>query len=67
MKEVNGNGHAEGLTRIPQRIHCAATPEGEASDEAEAIQLSHFYQVLAEVAMAVAKRNRGQCTYSHED
>ena len=47
----------EGLTCIPQRIHCGATPEGEPSDETEALQLSHFYQVLAEVALSVAKRN----------
>ena len=57
----------KGLTCIPRSIHCAATPDGEIDDETEGRQLSHFYQVLADVAMAVAKRNRGQCSPSQED
>jgi len=57
----------EGLTCIPQGIHCAATPKGEASDETEALQLSHFYQVLANVALSVAERKRHQLSPPQED
>ena len=57
----------EGLTCIPQSIHCGATPEGEASDETEDLQLSHFYQVLAEVAMSVAKRQADRLPPHKED
>ena len=66
-KTTAGTDNPEGLTGIHRGIHCAATPEGEQDDEAERLQLSHFYQVLAEVAIAVAKRNRGQCSPSKED
>ena len=48
-----------GLTSIPRRIHCAATQEGEcrnAVSETDKIILDHFFDTLAEVAMAVAKR-----------
>ena len=55
-REGRKSGRPEGLTSIHRGIHCAATPEGEATDETEGRQLSHFYQVLAEVALSVAKR-----------
>ena len=57
VEDRDGYGQ-EGLTCIPQRIHCGATPEGEdeTDDEAESLQLSHFYQVLAGLVMSVTKR-----------
>ncbi len=47
----------EGLTRIPLRIHCAATQDGaEEHTETDTIMVNTFIETLAEVAMAVAKR-----------
>ena len=47
----------EGLTPIPPRIHCVATPDGGGyPSEAEEIMVEAFIETLAEVAMAVAKR-----------
>ncbi len=65
-RDTNGTSQPEGLTSIHGGIHCAATPKEEASDETEALQLSHFYKVLAEVAMAVAKRKGHQLSPSQE-
>ena len=49
-----------GLTGIPLRIHCAATTEGgdlnDEYDELEQIQVDHFLQTLAKIAIAVAAR-----------
>ena len=66
-RDTNGTSQPEGLTSIHGGIHCAATPKGEASDETEALQLSHFYQVLAEVAMSVARRQADQISPHKED
>ncbi len=46
----------EGLTCIPQRIHCGATPEGETLSEVDIIAVEQFLDTLADVAMAVASR-----------
>ena len=49
----------DGLTGIPQRIHCTATidaTEGRNS-EADMIIINNFLNTLAEVALAVAIRN----------
>ena len=51
---------ANGLTPIHRRIHCAATTEGgdlnDEYDELEQIQVDHFLQTLAKIAIAVAAR-----------
>ena len=57
----------EGLTCIPQRIHCVATPEGELDGEREGLQLSHFFQVLAQVAMSVTGRNNRRGSSQNEN
>ena len=44
------------LTTIPFRIHCPATTESGGSDELERIQIDHFLQTLADIALAVAAR-----------
>ena len=53
------SGDRKGLTSIHRRIHCAATQKDEcinAVSETDRIILEHFFDTLAEVAMAVAKR-----------
>ena len=46
-----------GLTPIHQPIHCAATNDsGGALDEVGQIQVNHFLQTLARIALAVATR-----------
>ena len=49
------------MTRIPARIHCAATDgnDGEHSDT-DQIMIDHFLKTLAEVALAVASRKVSQ-------
>ena len=66
-RKTEGTGRPEGLTSIHRGIHCAATPEGEDTDETEAIQLSHFFKVLAEVALSVARRKVDQLSPHEED
>ena len=46
------------LTGIPIRIHCAATTDGGGNDELERIQVEHFLNTLARIALAVASRER---------
>ncbi len=50
---------SEGLTCIPQRIHCAATPDAteDGYSEADMIVVKNFLNTLAEVALAVASRS----------
>ena len=50
---------SEGLTCIPQRIHCAATHDTleNGYSEADMIIVKNFLNTLAEVALAVASRN----------
>ncbi len=43
------------LTALPGRIHCAATLAG--ATEVEQLMVTTFIDTLAEVALAVAKRN----------
>ena len=48
---------AEGLTSIHQRIHYTATPDTtDGNDELVQIQIDTFLNVLAEVALAIARR-----------
>jgi hypothetical protein len=51
---------SNGLTGIPQPIHCPATTDGEGGndeyDELERIQVEHFLNTLAQIALAVAAR-----------
>ena len=46
----------KGLTRIHPRIHCAATRDAHENNEIEKIQRKEFIRVLAEIAMAISKR-----------
>ena len=48
--------NTDALTGIHGRIHCAATQQGEALSETDRIQVNHFFDVLAGVVLAVAKR-----------
>ena len=50
------SGGVNGLTPIHERIHCAATQQVEILSETDRLQLSHFFDVLAGVALSVAKR-----------
>ncbi len=54
---------ANGLTPIHRRIHCAATTEGgdfnDEYDELDHIQVEHFLQTLARIALSVAVRQAG--------
>ena len=49
----------EGLTCIPQRIHCADTPDTpeDGNSETDMILVKNFLNTLAEIALAVASRN----------
>jgi hypothetical protein len=48
---------SEGLTRIRAGIHCSATTDtGAELDELEKMQVDHFLNTLAEIALAVASR-----------
>ena len=44
------------LTGIHGRIHCAATQHEETLSETDKLQINHFFDVLADVALSVAKR-----------
>ena len=50
------SGPLHGLTRIHGRIHCAATQHEETLSETDKLQINHFFDVLADVALSVAKR-----------
>ncbi len=54
---------ANGLTPIPEPIHCAATTDSgdlnDEYDELEQIQVDQFLHTLARIAMAVAARQAG--------
>ena len=51
------NGPTNGLTCIPQRIHCATTNEAtEKLTETERAMTEGFFETLAEVAVKVARR-----------
>ena len=50
------SGTPDALTGIHRRIHCAATQRGETLSETDKLQINHFFDVLADVALSVAKR-----------
>jgi len=50
-ERLGGHDAAEGLTGIPRRIQCAATPP-----EVISLQIDHFLDALADVALIVASR-----------
>ena len=54
----------DGLTGIPQRIHCAATQTsgGSSTDELDDIAIEHFLDTLVETAIAIAARDSEQRT-----
>jgi hypothetical protein len=55
------SGRENGLTPIPQRIHCPATTERVGGDdELDQIAVEHFLDTLAQVALAIASRNQGR-------
>ena len=59
VTRINGENNAsEGLTCIPQRIHCATTRDTteEEYSETDMIIVQNFLHTLAEVALAVASR-----------
>ena len=51
------SGPENGLTSIPLRIHCPATTDWVGgNDELEQMQVDHFLDTLAGVALAIASR-----------
>ena len=56
MDNPTGKTSPKGLTRIHPRIHCAATRDARDGKDIEAIQRKEFVRVLAEIAMAISKR-----------
>ena len=66
MGEITPINHhdqaSQGLTCIPRRIHCAATPDAETPDytEAELVMVDNFIKTLAEVAITAATRKRSE-------
>jgi hypothetical protein len=55
------SGGENGLSPIPHRIHCPATTERvEGKYELEQIQVEHFLDTLAEVALVVASRKQAK-------
>ena len=53
-------GGEDGLTCVHGRIHCAAAegpPDG--ANELQQIEIRHFIDTLAEIALAVARRKEG--------
>ncbi len=54
------SGPVDALTCIHGRIHCAAADQpGNDADELQQIEIRHFIDTLAEVALAVARRREG--------
>ena len=52
---------ANGLTPIHRRIHCAARPDPESSEnEQERIDVDNFLSTLARIALAVATREQAK-------
>ena len=49
-------GALDALTSIHRRIHFPATQRGETLSETDRMQLNHFFDVLADVVLSVAKR-----------
>jgi hypothetical protein len=56
-KKKQSTTQPQGLTRIRPGIHCSATTDtGVELDELEQLQVNHFLNTLAEIALAVASR-----------
>ncbi len=56
------SGSSEALTSIHMRIHCATTQSDfneEQLTEMDRLDIDHFLSTLAEVALAVARRQEG--------
>lgn len=51
-ERFRGHDALEGLTGIPARIHSATTPE-----EVQRLQIDHFLDAIADVALSAAARN----------
>ena len=57
IRSAQQNEPTNGLTPIHQRIHCAATPDAETSEnDQERIDVDNFLSTLARIALAVAAR-----------
>ena len=51
------SGDPKVLTRIPTRIHCGTTADHlDGDDELDRIAIDHFLDILAEIALAIARR-----------
>ena len=54
----SSDGDSQGLTCIPRRIHCAATPDTpEEHSELDAIAIDHLIDELASIAISIARRS----------
>jgi hypothetical protein len=60
-KSQQQSGPENGLTSIPEGIHCpASTKRVGGQDEIDEIAVEHFLNTLAEVALAIASRKAAQ-------
>ena len=57
-EDLRGDGVQNALTCIHPCIHYTATHSEESLTESEQLQLRNFFQVLADVALAVANQKR---------
>ncbi len=52
------NGDSQGLTCIPRRIHCAATPDtGEELSELDRMAIDTFIDELADITVSIIRRH----------
>ena len=57
--DMDSDQPQNGLTPIHMRIHCAATPDTvDGGNELDQIDIDHFLDTLAEVAMAIVRRRQ---------
>ena len=59
-RRPNKSDLGNGLTPIHPRIHCAATKDSggdDQNDDLERLQVEHFLNTLAQIALAVAARS----------
>ena len=53
------SGAEKALTPIHRRIHCGATADHlDGDDELDRIAIDHFLDILAEIALAIARRRQ---------
>ena len=53
------SGDPKALTRIPTRIHCVATRNGDTPElggDVDSLMIEHFLDTLVDIATAVAER-----------